>query len=313
MVPFSLRNILPGFMHTPQSDYGNYHSDAVEAMMTGKQSGGDPRGIQATNPNNVTVTRLPYKGERKSLKFDNRVSLRFKRRGSLSRELRDGDLAFSDFKNGMHMQLRCTASELRLMYTPAFAANDEQVRLVLTQQCYSYACQSLPGMTHGRVPDELVSDRGKLEVLLNRAVDAQREFNDATDEHDTHLGWMDRNGGYLRLRSQIQHRAWRLFQDCVTIAQDLGLRPSGVRQILHRLVITGRRLGLETFPPHHSYKLIIPADLAIGEKPADWVGEWGAGCKLPKRSQRKSKRRQQAAEELALRPGRPWIRIISRT
>jgi hypothetical protein len=72
-------------------------------------------------------------------------------------------------------------------------------------------------------------------------------------------------------------------------------------------------LGLETFPPHHSYKLIIPADLAIGEKPADWVGEWGAGCKLPKRSQRKSKRRQQAAEELALRPGRPWIRIISRT
>jgi hypothetical protein len=274
-----------------------------------KHPGGDPRGIEVTNPNNVTVTRLPYKGERKYLKFDNRSYMRSRKR-TLSRILADGELAYVDFTRGMHMQHRCTASEMRLLYTPAFAANDDQARLVLAQQCYSYAAACLPGTPNGRVPKELVSDREKLEALVKRAVEAQRKFNNSSSEHDTHLDWMDRNGGYLQLRSMVQHRAWRLFQDCVTIARDLGLTPPGVRQILQRLVVTGRRLGLETFPPHHSYKLIIPADLAVGEKPADWVGGWGVDCKLPQRSQGKSKRGQQAAEELALLPGRPWIRVI---
>jgi hypothetical protein len=305
-----LRNTLPHFMHT---DYSTnvlpcMHAEAVDEMF------GVRRGpIAATNPNNVTVTRLPYKGERKCLKFDNRVALRFKRKGSLSRELSGGPLAFTDFQRGMHMQHRCTACEMRLMYTPAFAANDEQVRLVLAQQCYSYACQALPGMTHGRVPDELVNDREKLEALTKRAVDAQHKFDDRTDEHATHLDWMDRNGGYLKLRSTVQHRAWRMYHDCVTIAEALGLTPPGVRQILQRLVITGRRLGLETFPPHHSYRIAIPADLAVGERPANWVGGWGPECKMQSRWHgKKSKRREQAAEELALLPGRPWIQIISR-
>jgi hypothetical protein len=280
--------------------------------MSMKHPGGDPSGIEATNPNNVTVTRLPYKGERKHLKFDNRSYMRSRKR-TLSRILADGELAYVDFTRGMHMQLRCTASELRLMYTPAFAANDEQARLVLAQQCYSYAAACLPGVPNGRVPDDLVNDRKKLEALMTRAVDAQRKFNNSSDGHDVHLDWMDRNGGYLRLRSMVQHRAWRLFQDCVTIARDLGLTPSGVRQILQRLVISGRRLGLETFPPHHSYRIEVPADLAVGQKPSDWVGGWGPECKPPTRSHGESKRRQQAAEELALLPGRPWIRIISRS
>jgi hypothetical protein len=267
--------------------------------------------IQATNPNGVTVTRLPYKGERRSLKFDNRKYQRDRRR-TLSRILADGSLARMDYMSGMHIKLRCTASELRLMYTPAFAGNDEQVRLVLAQQCYSYACQCLPGLTHGRVPENLINDREALEALTKRAVDAQREFGDGTQEHATHIAWCDRNGGYLQLRSTIQQRAWRLFHDCCTIACDLEITPVGVRQILQRLVITGRRLGLETFPPHHSYQFEIPADLAIGERPAGWIGGWGPGCKLPKRSHGKSKRRQKAAEELALQPGRPWIRVISR-
>jgi hypothetical protein len=277
-----------------------------------KQPGGDPRGIQATNPNNVTVTRLPYKGERKYLKFDNRSYQRSRKR-TLSRILADGELAYVDFTRGMHMQLRCTASELRLMYTPAFAANDEQVRLVLAQKCYSYAAACLPGIAIGRVPDELVNDREKLEALTKRAVEAQRKFNNSSDGHEVHLDWMDRNGGYVQLRSMVQHRAWRLFQDCVTIARDLGLTPSGVRQILHRLVISGRRLGLETFPPHHSYRIEVPADLAIGQRPADWVGDWGPECRPPTRSHVRSKRRQRASEELASLPGRPWVRIISRS
>jgi hypothetical protein len=291
-----------------QTNFGidTYHR-AVEAMLSGMLPTGP-----ITNPNNVQVTRLPYAGERKYLKFDNRSYSRSRKR-TLSSILRSGELDYKDFTNGMHIQLRCTASELRLMYTPAFAANDEQARLVLAQQCYLYAAACLPGTPSGRVPDELVNDREKLEALVKRAVQAQRKFNNASSEHDTHLNWLDRNGGYLQLRSMVQHRAWRLFQDCVTIGGDLGITPVGVRQILQRLVITGRRLGLETFPPHHSYKLIIPADLAIGEKPAGWVGGWGADCKLPTRSHGKSKRRQRAAEELALLPGRPWIRIISRS
>src|ERR1700677_1031886 len=90
--------------------------------------------IQATNPNGVTVTRLPYKGERRSLKFDNRRGRFLRNSRPLSRDLRDGNLSFVDFQRGMHMQHRCGASEMRLMFTPVFAANDEQIRLVLAQQ-----------------------------------------------------------------------------------------------------------------------------------------------------------------------------------
>jgi hypothetical protein len=308
------RYTLPRFM---QTNFGidTYHR-AVEAMLSGTLPS-DPRGIQATNPNNVQVTRLPYKGERKYLKFDNRSFSRLcsKKKGRFFRELTDENIDYRDFKFGMHVQLRCVASEMRLMYTPAFAANDEQARLVLAQQCYSYAAACLPGTPNGRVPEDLVNDREKLDALMKRAVDAQRRADNTSREHNTHLDWIDRNGGYLELRAKIQHRAWRLFQDCVTIAEDLGLTSVGVRQILQRLVITGRRLGLETFPPHHSYRLHIPADLAIGERPENWIGDWGPGFKLPTRSGKsgKSKRRQQAAEELALLPGRPWIRIISRS
>jgi hypothetical protein len=295
---------------TKPISYGARHADAVAAMFALIAP------IQATNPNNVTVTRLPYKGERKYLKFDNRSFSRLstKPRGRFFQELRDGDLSYTDFQRGMHMEMRCTASDMRLRYTPAFAANDEQTRLVLAQQCYSYAAACLRGTPNGRVPENLVDDREALEALVKRAVDAQRKFDNQSDAHDVHLDWLDRNGGYLQLRATVQQRAWRLFQDCVTIARDLGLTPTGVRQILQRLVITGRRLGLETFQPSHSYKIIIPADLAVGPRPENWIGEWGPGCKLPKRSQgKKSKRRQQAAEELALLPGRPWIRTISRS
>src|SRR5580700_5755754 len=172
-------------MQTKPLLYGSHHADAVEAVMLGKQPGGDRRGIHATNSNNVTVTRLPYMGERRGLKFDNRRGRFLRSRRPLSRDLRDGDLAFQDFQRGMHMMHRCTASEMRLMYTPAFAANDEQARLVLAQQCYSYACSILRGLMHGRVPDDLVNDREKLEALMKRAVEAQRRAYNASQEHET--------------------------------------------------------------------------------------------------------------------------------
>jgi hypothetical protein len=166
------RYTLPRFM---QTNFGidTYHR-AVEAMLSGTLPS-DPRGIQATNPNNVTVTRLPYKGERSYLKYDHRSYSRLssKKKGRFFNELTAENIAYHDFKFGMHMRLRCVASEQRLKYTPAFAANDEQARLVLAQQCYSYAAACLPGVPNGRVPDELVNDREKLEALSKVAVEAQ--------------------------------------------------------------------------------------------------------------------------------------------
>src|SRR6202030_2491855 len=72
----------------------------------------------ALQAKSFVVTKLPYSGERQCLRFDRRTS---KGRGTLSKSLRDGNLSFSDYQNGMHISSRATANEMRLLYTPIFA------------------------------------------------------------------------------------------------------------------------------------------------------------------------------------------------
>jgi hypothetical protein len=81
---------------------------------------------------NFPVKRIPYRGERAALKFDRRTHA--PRRRSLFKDLGDGNLSFSDFQNGFHIRSRATANEMRMLYTPEFSKDLEQLKLVIAQQ-----------------------------------------------------------------------------------------------------------------------------------------------------------------------------------
>jgi hypothetical protein len=162
----------------------------------------------------------------------------------------------------MHFIRRATASEMRLHYTPEFSKNDEQLRLVIAQEGYDYATQLLAGAAkfYGseRVPEGFVRNREAIESLCKRASDSMRMQVPRTDKakinHFRHLSWCDAHGGYIALRSAIAYRAWRQAQDAASIAQEMGISWQAVRQMLCRLCESARKLGLETFPRHHSFR-----------------------------------------------------------
>jgi hypothetical protein len=104
-----------------------------------------------------------------------------------------------------------------------------------------------------RVPQGFVRNREALEALVNKAMNTRRAQAAAGNYHYYRLiEWADRHNGYVALRATIAYRAWREAKDSATIAAELGMTWCAVRQILHRMCICAKRLGLETFPPHHS-------------------------------------------------------------
>jgi hypothetical protein len=210
----------------------------------------------AEQAKSFVVTKLPYAGERSSLRFDRRSRRPFRVR--LAKDLAGAELSYSDFQNGLHIQSRATAHEMRLLYTPIFAGNDEQLKLVISQQAFDYICASHAGTTRfynsERVPNGFLLNREALEALANKATEARKKFNQSKQQINLyrHISWNQRHGGYVALRAAIAYKAWRLAKDAHTIAIDLGMNHCAVRQILNRLCKVARRLGLQTFPRHHS-------------------------------------------------------------
>jgi hypothetical protein len=203
------------------------------------------------------VTRLPYSGERSGLKFDRRTHSPLRVR--ILKSMGDQKLSWSDYLNGMHIQSRATAHEMRLLYTPTFSANDELLRLVLAQQTYSYICSSWTGVRQffggsKRVPQELVENRELLEKLANHASERWVSYENSSIAAYRHVALTKKFGGYLAFRARVAYLAWRTAKDATTIAEELGIPHSRhlIRQTLSRQCWTARRLGLETFKPHHS-------------------------------------------------------------
>jgi hypothetical protein len=210
----------------------------------------------AEQAKSFVVTKLPYSGEKTELKYDRRSWRPIK--GTLSKRLGNAELSYSDYQNGLSIRSRATAHEMRLLYTPEFSKNDAQLKLVVAQQAYDYISASHSGTARfynsERVPNGFLLNREALEGLANKATESRKTYNQTGQQINLyrHISWCQRNGGYVALRAAISYKAWRLAQDAHTIADALGMNHAAVRQILHRLCKTALRLGLETFPPHHS-------------------------------------------------------------
>jgi hypothetical protein len=211
----------------------------------------------AEQAKNFPVTKLPYAGEKQCLRFDRRNHRPVK--GSLSKRLKE--LSFSDYQNGMHIEVRATADEMRLFYTPEFSKIDDQLKLVIAQQSYDYIKASHAGTTRfynsERVPNGFVLNREALEAVANKATEVRKTWNQTGQKINLyrHIIWCERHGGYVALRAAIAYKAWRLAKDAHTIGNEMGISWVSVRQMLNRMCKTARRLGLETFPRHPSAQL----------------------------------------------------------
>lgn len=220
------------------------------------------------------VTHLPYSGERSTLKFDRRTYTPLKKRIGQASSVCKANLDWNDYKRSMHMTVRATAEEMRLKYTPLFASNDDQLRLVIAQQGYDYAVASIPYVVgfYGteRVPEGFVLNREALESLCKKATEAHKMIVDKGIEETRHIMWCEAYGGYVALRARIAYMAWREAKSASVVAEEIGgLTPYAVRQILFRLCDTARALGLPTFKDRHwgfegkrvvkSYKAEVPA------------------------------------------------------
>lgn len=202
------------------------------------------------------VTRLPYSGERSTLRFDVRTKtpVRRVRMGEMS-AFGKARISPNEYMNGMHVVIRATAEEMRLKYTPAFAANDELLRLVVAQEAYDYAVGSLPHIVGfyrtERVPEGLLRNREALESLCKKATEAHKSFASMTLVNMRHIMWTEAHGGYAALRNRVAYMAWREAKNATIIADELHLTSYAVRQMLFRMCETARRLGLETFKERH--------------------------------------------------------------
>jgi hypothetical protein len=204
------------------------------------------------------IKKVPYAGERSELRFDQRRRSVWARTGSgQPNAIGKASLSFSDFQRGMHIVQYATTDEMRLKFTPEFAKDDDKLWLVIAQESWDYARYSLGGIKDffggtERVPNGFVLNREALENLCRKASDHLRQSENIKFNMYRHLTWVDAHGGYVRLRDKITRRAWREHKDAHTIANELGMTWTTVRQMLCRLCESARKLDLPTFERHHS-------------------------------------------------------------
>jgi hypothetical protein len=157
-------------------------------------------------------------------------------------------LAWSDFAR-MGTEHHGVATDKR-RWLPAFAQNDEQLRAVLMRLGNRYLVSC--GGNHKARP--VIDDWKTLEYrctehALNPAsMDEMSKYQASLRE--VHKQAIIRAGGYLACHAAVAYRYWRLEQGCIAVAEVLGITPTNVRQIAHKLVSNARALGFETHAPH---------------------------------------------------------------
>jgi AraC-like DNA-binding protein len=161
-------------------------------------------------------------------------------------------LDFSD-RRGMGVIRRKQFHEQRRKFTPLFAMNDSQLRLVLAQAAWSFAHNG----HYSRMPDDLANDWRALEALCAKRTAQNRiGYKDSTDRQ-RQLAWkgilLNEHFGYLALRAKVATLAWKMGYSHSEVSAEFNGDVSlcHVRQILARLCAVARRLGFETFPVRH--------------------------------------------------------------
>ncbi len=185
------------------------------------------------------VTVLPTQPPRTGLGFDFHSFEKRSRAVSAATQI-----SFADYQ---HMHVTRRASQRYKGYIPTFAANDQQLRRVLTVAAWQY-CHGRKTMPSGlQVADlqQMTAERFKVweSCRLNNFSVAQRRIV------ERHIFATRYAGGWLALHATVAYLSWRLGYPSPQIAEQLWMTAAGVRITLYRLTKIARSLGYATFKP----------------------------------------------------------------
>jgi hypothetical protein len=154
-------------------------------------------------------------------------------------------LSFDDYTRAMQTQHRAQ----RRGWVPPFALNNEQLQKVLLTRAWRYGHHGTP------LPEDAdwqqVNREATARALQPRHISSTCPLLQKA-MYTAHIMAIARAGGYMQLQSSIAWKRWRLGEDSVQIAEELGISPGAVRIILQRLRDIGRMLGYDCGLPHHS-------------------------------------------------------------
>jgi hypothetical protein len=154
-------------------------------------------------------------------------------------------ISFADYS---HMHAEQRKSHRYKGFIPKFAANNEQLRLVLTVAAWKY-CHG------GRIPmPDWINLSELRRMTAEKFKSSQARSLDGLPEAEKrmlerHLFSTGYAGGWLQLHATVAYLSWRLGYSSPQIAEQLWMQAPGVRMILYRLTKLARELGLETFAP----------------------------------------------------------------
>ncbi len=147
-------------------------------------------------------------------------------------------------------------------WKPEFANNTAQLRKVIAVLVWQHA--------HGRLPfpEGLENDLPRLEQLAKTSIgrwnrmlakDQKRRkwHHKSLSEHqrkiiERHVFTTSWSGGTLQILAAVAYLSWNRGLTSCDVGEQLYMTPWHVRIVRYRLCNAARRLGFETFAPHHS-------------------------------------------------------------
>jgi DNA-binding CsgD family transcriptional regulator len=154
-------------------------------------------------------------------------------------------LSFDDYSRSMQTQHRAQ----RRMWTPPFALDDRLLRRVLLARAWRYRHHGTP--LPANADWQQVNRDATAKALEPHQIKATSPLIQK-QMYTMHVRAVIKAGSYLALQSSIAYKRWRLGEDSVQIAEELGISPNAVRIGLARLRDIAKKLGFDIGQEHHS-------------------------------------------------------------
>jgi hypothetical protein len=101
------------------------------------------------------------------------------------------------------------------------------------------------------IPEFAYNNEQLKAVILECEARNRKGINNGSREIHTHLTAVKRAGSFRAFSAAIAYRAWRLGNDGIGIAAEMGITPTGVRRHINRMVRIAEFLGFKTYEKHH--------------------------------------------------------------
>jgi hypothetical protein len=167
---------------------------------------------------------------------------------TISEQLSQSNIAFSEMAQ---FQIDDVPFQRNAKWIPPFALDAEKLRLVLRVRGWAAAYGGMKRF-NPEIPYAMIDAMATARALRPTNI---KSCETSKENNSKHREAVRRAGTYLSLHAAIAFRAWRLGQNSVEVAAEIGLTPVNVRVSLERLKRIARELGFDTGENHHSYTI----------------------------------------------------------